>query len=91
MAHKFAFVGFEGAQVKNRLQDFEENLKKTTYPIEWDDIYELITQKEHIMIIDVQKGSDEFKKVKNNFEETMPINSIVSVKRIQNRRLWRTY
>ncbi len=56
------------------------------FPLNWGSI-----KAEDLKLVDLAKGSDEFNKINATVQSTMSGTNIVSIQRIQNVPLWRTY
>ena len=56
------------------------------YPEEWDEMGDLTTK-----IVPLKPSTDEWRKVSQKFQRTMPLTRIVEITRIQNKWLWERY
>eukprot|EP00347_Sterkiella_histriomuscorum_P016158 403354258 len=74
---------------------FFENLldkaMKFEFPNSWEQIDQHILKQKNLIIIPLAQGGQEWINIENQFKVTMPQANILTIERIQNKKLWRNF
>jgi len=65
-------TGFKHDDARIGLKVLLDQVKKVSYPSEWEDTINLISGKTHYLEIDVKPGSTEWIRIEKNLKETVP-------------------
>eukprot|EP00347_Sterkiella_histriomuscorum_P016753 403351985 len=75
--------------------EFFENLldkaKHFEFPNSWEQIDQHILEQKNLIIIPLAQGGHEWINIENQFKVTMPQAKILTIERIQNKKLWRNF
>jgi len=84
-------VGFNSSQARLEVKDLLDKAALLNFPPTWEDIDDLIVGQKQIIVKELQRGSMEWSNLEARFKLTMPNAKISSIKRIQNRKLWKQF
>lgn len=65
-------TGFKFAEAKLEVADLIFNAKAYNFPDYWEEIVELLSSDEQLMVKNIHNGMNEWKKLEANFKLTMP-------------------
>ena len=65
-------TGFKYAEAKVEVANFIFNAKAYNFPEYWEDIVELLSSNDQVMLKNINNGMNEWKRLEANFKLTMP-------------------
>ena len=88
---RLKITGFKHLEIKIEISKIIDKVKAYNFPRYWEDTIELLTSDTQVMTKRLDKSKNEWEQLEATFMLTMPKAKIKSIKRIQNKRLWKVY
>ncbi|CDW73869.1 poly adp-ribose polymerase member 14-like protein [Stylonychia lemnae] len=85
-------ITLQGLKCKDAQVFIEKILKfanEYNVPDHWEQFDKMIDR--HLLVLDVQQGTNAWNMIQNQFMQTMPNSQILKIQKIQNKKLWRTF